>query len=234
MLLLRTDIFATLNDPDLNKIKMDNSFVIDWGNRTNMHSPLFDLVLTKIKKSVPFFETTPRDNMFNILFPQYVRGIVPSRFILERTFLRPRDVITYLNFIIEKYPTSKYFGWKGLVELEKKYSEYFLDEIRNELSGHITDSSIDQGLLLLKQFKKHTFTYYQIKEYFRQNKYLYSELDLEEILTIFFRFGLIGNVWLNEYKQKNHYCWIYRDNKATIDFNRNFVIHLGLRKEFNI
>ncbi|PAD71138.1 hypothetical protein CHH67_25790, partial [Paenibacillus campinasensis] len=42
IILLRTDIFALLNDPDLNKIKRCNGVTIDWGRKNNKDSPLFD------------------------------------------------------------------------------------------------------------------------------------------------------------------------------------------------
>ena len=70
MLLLRTDIYSILNDPDLNKIKIDNSIELNWGHRADMHSPLIDLILLKIRRSVSEFGDISRNDMFNKLFPQ--------------------------------------------------------------------------------------------------------------------------------------------------------------------
>lgn len=234
IVLLRSDIFSILNDPDLNKIKIDNAFEIDWGHKADRYSPLFDLVICKIKKSVPQLENFDRDELFYLLFPQRINTIEPARYILERTFFRPRDIITYLNLIIEKYQNSTYFGLKGFIELESDYSEYFLQEIRNELSGHINDIQIDEALVLLKQFNKHHFNYNDIKDYYEKNKSIYSNINLDEVLTIFFKFSIIGNTWINEYKNKPYYSWSYRDNRATIDFDKKFTIHLGLRRALSM
>jgi hypothetical protein len=95
VVLLRTDIFTLLNDPDLNKIRMGNSVVLEWGNAANSDSPIFDLILNKIRKSIPELESISRQKIFDTFFPHWVRGIHPARFLLERTFFRPRDAITY-------------------------------------------------------------------------------------------------------------------------------------------
>jgi hypothetical protein len=234
IILLRTDIFSILNDPDLNKIKMVSSLLIDWGNYTGRDSPLFSLVLSKIKKSIPELENINNIELFEMFFPQDVRRIPPSRYLLERTFFRPRDVITYLNLIIDKYPNSQYFGWKGFIELKKAYSEYFFDEVRNELSGHLSDIQIDETTLFLKQFNLFKFDYTEIKEYYEKNKKLYSNIDLDSTLKIFFKFNIIGNRWYNPFKKRDYYSWSYRDNRAQIDYNKGFVVHLGLREELSL
>lgn len=234
VILLRTDIFSLLNDPDLNKIKMGNSVVLEWGNAANSDSPIIGLILNKIRKSIPDFESLSTAELFKMFFPQWVREIHPARFLLERTFFRPRDAITYLNLIIAEYPMTRYFGSKAFLDLKAKYSEYFYQEIRNELSGHLTNEEIDKGTMLLKHYNKHIFTYNDISNYFCHNNPAYRDLDLDKILRVFFKFSIIGNKWFNEYKQKDYYSWAYRDNHATLDFKKDMLIHLGLREELSM
>jgi len=229
-LLLRSDIFHILNDPDLNKIRMDNAIYIDWGNKVSAKSPLFELIITKAKASTPLIAALPNEAVFKTLFPQDIKRIKPERYILERTLFRPRDLVSMLNLIIDKYPKSNYFGWKGFVDTKHEYSEYFLQEIRNELSGHMSDQFIDESILLLKQFNKHLFSYEGISKFLDKNRERYPSLSLDEMLSTFFRFNIIGNYWYNEYKRKDYYCWAHRDPRADIDFDKNFVIHLGLRE----
>lgn len=232
-LLLRTDIFYILNDPDLNKIEQDSSIKLDWGNTIKSHSPLFGMVLNKVRKSIPELQNKNDEHLFQSLFPQKINNRDPNEFILGRTYFRPRDIVTYLNLIIDKYPDTKYFGSRGFVELERSYSTYFLKEIRNELFGHISDEKIDTSFMLLKQFKKHEFTYLEIKKYYDSKKDIFKEIDLEETLKYFFDFGVIGNKHFNSNNQKYYYSWAYREN-TKIDFDKIFVIHLGLRKELSV
>jgi len=233
ILILRSDIFYILNDADLNKIKVDNSISIDWGNKADNTSPLISMILIKVKKSIPALNDIPDDDLYKIIFPQDINLIEPSRFLLGRTFFRPRDVITYLNLIIDKYKETEYFGWKGFVELLPDYSEYFFLEIRNELSGHLSDTEIDQGTLLIKQFNKFEFSYEEIKTYFDKNKSIFDKIDLEKILRIFFKFSIVGNKWYNAQNQKDYFRWSYRDNKAELNFDNKIVLHLGLRVELS-
>lgn len=234
LLLIRSDIFAILNDTDLNKIKLINTLNINWGDKVDAYSPLIDLVIQKAKRSSQFLDQFSDDDVFKKLFPQDVRGLPPERFILERTLFRPRDVITLLNLIIEKYPNTSYFGGKGFLEVKAKYSEYFYGELKNEMLGHISQEEIDQGLKLLKNFNKHHFKYSELKNYFERQISHYPDIDLEKLMVSFFKFNVVGNKWFNEFKKKEYYTWSHRDPTAEIDFEKNIVIHLGLREQLSM
>lgn len=234
IILLRTDIFSIFNDPDLNKIKRVNTLKIDWGTRVAVSSPLIGMVISKAKKSSILMSVLSDEEVFRSLFPQAISGINPERYILERSFFRPRDVITILNLIIEKYPNSDYFGWKGFLDVKKEYSEYLLDEIRNEMYGHYGDDEIDSIFKLLKNYNKHFVDYKELKEYMEKNQFHYKDLDLEKMLIGLFKFNAIGNKWYNEYKRKEYYTWAHRDEKADLDLDKIMVIHLGLREALSM
>jgi hypothetical protein len=234
IILLRTDIFSIFNDPDLNKIKRVNTLKIEWGTRVGVDSPLIGMVISKAKRSSVLMSALPDHDVFTKLFPQNINHIAPERYILERSFFRPRDVITILNLIIDKYPQSDYFGWKSFVDVKKEYSEYLLDEIRNEMYGHYDDKEIDSIFKLLKNYNKHFVKHSELKKYMGQNQFHYKELDLEKMLIGLFKFNAIGNKWYNEYKRKQYYTWAHRDEKADLDLNKEMVIHLGLREALSM
>ena len=234
IILLRTDIFSIFNDPDLNKIKRVNTLKIDWGTRVAVSSPLIGMVVSKAKTSSVLMSVLSDEEVFRSLFPQDVNRINPERYMLERSFFRPRDIITILNLIIEKYPDSNYFGWKGFLDVKKDYSEYLLDEIRNEMYGHYSDKDIDSVFKLLKNYNKHFVEYKELKEYMNKNEFHYRELDLEKMLIGLFRFNAIGNKWYNEYKHKQYYTWAHREEKADLDLDKTMVIHLGLREALSM
>lgn len=234
IILLRNDIFSLLNDPDLNKIKRVNTLKIDWGTKVAISSPLINMIIVKAKKSSVLISTLTDEQAFKTLFPQNIKGVSPDRFILERSFFRPRDVITILNLIIDKYENSTYFGWKGFLDVLKDYSEYLLDEVRNEMYGHYPDEQIDNILKLLKNFNKHYVKYEELKDYMNKNIYHYQDLELERMLIGLFKFNAIGNKWHNEFKRKEYYTWAHRDEKTDLDLSKIIVIHLGLREALSM
>ncbi len=234
ILLLRTDIFSIFNDPDLNKIKRVNTLKIEWGTKVSISAPLIGMIIHKIKKSSSLMSLLSNEAVFKKTFPDDINHIKPERYILERSFFRPRDIITILNLIIEKYPHASYFRWKSFLEVKKEYSEYLLDEIRNEMFGHYEDKEIDDIFKLLKNYNKHFVKYKELKNYMNKNKFHYENLDLEKMLIGLFKFSAIGNKWYNEYKRKEYYTWAHRDEKADIDLDKTIVIHLGLREALSM
>ncbi|MBL0739874.1 P-loop ATPase, Sll1717 family [Chryseolinea lacunae] len=234
ILLIRSDIFSILNDTDLNKIKLSNSIEITWGEKVSAASPLISLLIQKAKRSNRYLDQFEDIEVFNQLFPQHINGVKPERFMLERTLFRPRDLVTFLNLIITRYPSSRYFGWKGFLEMKNKYSEYFIDEIRNEMSGHLESEEIDQGLRLLKNYNRYFFMYTELKDYYASQRVHYPKIELDKLLVLFFKFNVIGNKWHNAYKNKEYYTWAHRDHKAELDFGKQLVIHLGLREELSM
>ena len=150
VLILRSDIYAILNDPDLNKIKVDNSIELTWGKSLDKSSPLVDLVISKISNSE--FKSFSKNNLIKALFPENpIKNISPLLFILQRTFLRPRDIIIYLNLIIENCPDLRCFDGESIRSQDDNYSDFFIQETRNELSGRSEDKQIDETFLLLNK-----------------------------------------------------------------------------------
>lgn len=226
--LLRTDIFSYLNDPDLNKIRSDNWIIINWWNTVNKHSELFKMLIHKVRESKNDFKKHSYTDLYNMLFPQWIWNISPEKFFLERTFFRPRDIIAYIKVIVDKYNDTKYIWYKAFQDWEREYSNYLLSEIENELIWHFDDIYIKEGFTLLKQFKKNKFSFIDINKYFLDNKSRFPNIDVEKILNIFFEFGILWNSWKNG--DKNFYSTIIRDERAEIDFDKDFVLHLWLRK----
>jgi hypothetical protein len=235
MLLLRTDIFNILRDNDINKIRETNAIEIDWGTTVSRDAALFDLIIYKAKQSISELQEKTRDEVYNALFSSNNNGVSFEKFLLGRTFFRPRDVIKFLNLARNQFPMSRSFNVNQLKKIEDKYSSYFLKEIKDELCGHVSDDIMETGFLLLKQFNRFHFSYSDIKCFYEKDKRFFNKIDLDEMLKIFFDFGVIGNKWFNEYKNKDYYLWSFRErDNVAIDYNKTFVIHLGLRRALSL
>lgn len=237
IIMLRSDIFYVLNDADLNKIEEDNSIRINWGNKHDVKSPLVEMILLKIKQSSERFKKLVSDNeaVLNKFFPESVvcgrKEFNVLEYMLGRTYLRPRDLITFLNEVIKNNPRDEYFSAQAVKNAEKNYSEYLVKEIKNEMHGHISEKEIEEALMLLRQYKRKSFFFKDIQDYYNKNRNVYTNIELEKTLKCLFDFGVIGNTWTD--KSRTYFTWAYREN-STIDYNKRFTIHLGLRKAFNI
>ncbi|HHG0241919.1 TPA: hypothetical protein ACPTRG_005276, partial [Escherichia coli] len=108
-------------------IKRVNTIKIDWGDKVSVSSPLMKMIVFKAKISSTLISALRDEEIFRSLFPQSIDRTPAERFMLERSFFRPRDIITMLNLIIERYPNSTYFGWKSFKDVKKEYSEYLLN-----------------------------------------------------------------------------------------------------------
>jgi energy-coupling factor transporter ATP-binding protein EcfA2 len=72
IILLRTDIFAILNDPDLNKIKRINTITISWGDTSTIESELIKMLILKAKKSSILLSALSDKEVFEKLFPDKI------------------------------------------------------------------------------------------------------------------------------------------------------------------
>ncbi|WRS28453.1 hypothetical protein U6B65_04795 [Oscillospiraceae bacterium MB08-C2-2] len=234
--LVRTDIMDVLNDGDLNKICIDAGVRIDWGNSVDKFSPLMQMIYNKIRKSIKNMSGKSDNDIYYSLFPENINGRKTEEFILGRTFFRPRDIVTYCNFIVSDrdFSHSDRFIWFHFVQKEEDYSRYFLQEIKNELCGHYDDPVITQMFKLLAQLRKVEFEYSDVEEFYaKHHTRLFPDIELNTTLDALYIFGAIGNKWFNEYKQRDFYSWNYR-KEAEIDFDKRFVVHLGLRKALGL
>lgn len=242
MIFLREDIFSILNDYDLNKIKEDCGISIDWGDNTE-NSPLVEMTLNKIKKSYSAFSELTNKELIEKLFPRkkdilinkkYNKRMSVFEYILTRTFLRPRDVITYFNKIIETNREETKITWDQVFSSEKKYSTYFKGEIRNELKGHLNDEEIEKTFSLFYNFSKITFRFTELEKFYLQKKDEIGEIDLKKCLGLFFKFGAIGNQRYDVNKKRPFIKWNYREKNIEINYEEQIRIHSGLWKELNL
>lgn len=233
ILVMRTDVFFTLNSPNLNKYSLDNSVTLDWVGSNERYSPLLEMILLKmknsIKKLIPEYETYDTDRIFNEFFSEHVDGTEMPTYLLDMGLRRPRDVIQMLIFVQKAYPVVGKFDYFGFRETKKQYSEYFLHEIQNEMSGHLTNEEINVSFSILRSVKKPTFNFNSLFQKLEFYPAIKDREHLIKLLKELFRFSAIGNVIQDEKNKKTHYTWAHLDVGAEPDFTANFSIHYGLR-----
>ncbi len=239
ILLVRTDILSKLQmyDTNLSKIKTSCGVELYWltndATAPEQH-PLMKMILHKIKASCTTLSQYTNRELYSMLFPEKVDGKAPLDYLLDYSFGRPRDIITYLNHVIDQYPQNTCFNASALKEIRKLYSSDFYDELINQAFFHGSPRYTQECINLVSGIKKVSFTYEMVEQYYNSNRNTFSNiLDMKEALVFLYRIGVIGNVWT--VGSKTHSSWAYRkDSMDEVDISKKFTIHYALRKKFSI
>jgi len=231
MVLLRSDIFKTLNDTDLNKIKHGSAIELDWYQdvRKPEESRLVNLINLRINKSLGLNKEV---NSWVKIFPVNIYDDKTSfKFVLEKTRHIPRDIVQYCKECQKLAKDDTKFSKAAVLSAEKKYSEYFRDEIRNELKGYYSDEKIDQLFLVLARVGNENFTIVDFSKALADFDELKNE-DSKKLLTLMFEHNMVENVSVR--KGKTFFESAYRNESLSANFDYAFCIHKGLRKVLNL
>ena len=222
-------------DMNLSKIKSSCGIELYWLTNTQVspeQHPLMHLVLHKIKTSCPKLQNYTEKELFSMLFPDKIDGKPPLDFLLDHSFGRPRDIITYLNHVIEQYPENTAFTAVELKNVKKLYASDFYDELVNQAYYHRSPDYTKDCIALIAGLNRNSFTVEQVKKYFDDNRQIFPHItDCEDALKFLYEMGVIGNVW-NSGKNSS---WSYRkDSLDEIDLTKKITVHYGIRKKFSI
>ncbi|MGZ5052171.1 MAG: P-loop ATPase, Sll1717 family [Methylobacter sp.] len=220
---LRRDIWDELKFSDKNKISSSNSEFIEWDQ-----SQLFALIEKRIK--VLFGDNY---RWANIDDGKRINKQPKWKHIIERTLLRPRDVISFLNTLLEvtrkRDDDNLLFENRDVVEARPKYSEYLKKELDDEILPHWKDWEVClQALSRIGKvyFKKDDYAavYASISP---NNEKTYSE---EQSLEELYEFSVI------EYEARSGYGgsgWKSKFANPELGWDANanrFKVHLGLKE----
>ena len=120
---------------NLNKYVSDNGITLGWYSPLitthPQRSELGKLVLHKVRASVPEYNGIEDEELFNLIFEKNSKKMHPFKFIVERGFGRPRDVIKYLDIVSDTFPDYKKITHRMVNEVQAEYSSWFYSEISN-------------------------------------------------------------------------------------------------------
>ena len=124
--------------------------------------------------------------------------------IVDYSFGRPRDVITYLGCIRDQFPNNTEIDHVAISASEADYSKKIIAEIKNEMSFTLDPITIGEIEELLRNFGERKFKYSELNNYYQEHINQYSHItDLENTLQYLYSLGLICN-WLGTKNNKNN------------------------------
>jgi energy-coupling factor transporter ATP-binding protein EcfA2 len=220
---LRTDIWEQLFFSDKNKITQTAAYVLTWNEET-----LLRLVNERIKAKLG-----SEKKWDAVIDEQKMRGSQPKwQHIVSRTFLRPRDVISFLN---EALTRAKQRSDRPLVFINEDinsardgYSSYLKAELDDEITPHWL--YWEDALQACSSVSTVTFEPAQFKSAYEQHKRPENKLSADQALDLLFRFSVIG---YERRLGKGGVSWEFKYSNPTVRWDPSAAklkVHAGLKE----
>jgi hypothetical protein len=153
--------------------------------------------------------------------------------ILARTFLRPRDVIRFLNAALDRAKERGgelplIFANEDIVGSREDYSSYLKQELDDEIRSHW--AHWDDALQACSAISTITFEREDFEREYAQRKSPKNDVTAAEALALLYRFSVIGYARGSGYGGSS-WAFQYTDPDAGWDNVANrFKVHLGLKE----
>lgn len=234
ILLLRKDVFEFVSGANTNKIANGSAAVLNWINESEDKEsyPLYEFINKRIKNS------TSKNIELKDILPEYVNSKSGTKYktwnwILNFTTYKPRDVVSFLSFCsVHCHNDESIMSESVLWNAIKDYSEYFYNELKDELYGFFKNEQIAHIFdVALPKFGMRWVPYLEAVSYINQNN-VFNEMDNKEILNKLYEVGVLGIKINTGYEH-----WSYRSKATSLSElmeSSHFKVHQGLWKKMSI
>ncbi|WP_293371428.1 hypothetical protein [Nevskia sp.] len=220
---LRTDLWDDLQFSDKNKINQGQTLNLLWDGES-----LLKLVNARLEKRLG-----PGVNWTSIASADVMRG-TQSKWghITSRTFLRPRDVISFLNNALNKAKRRTddplIFSNQDIVEARVDYSLYLKQELDDEITPHWPCWA--EALQACSRISTITFSKDQFVTEYRKVKTSKNMIAPDDALRLLYDFSVIGYQARSGYGGSS-WTFQYTDPAAGWDNSvSSFKVHAGLKE----
>lgn len=227
ILLCRIDLFERFPIPNKNKQRQDAALEINWYHDTRNPQDSNLIKLANIRANL---SDSMCEDVFKTFFPSEIRGKTAIQFLLENTRHTPRDFIQMLRSI-QKFSNVMFLTEDNILSGLGEYSvNYFLPEIKDEITGYINLDKFEIFLQCLGSFRDREISIHKLIEKCKPNL---EYQDVINILKALFECSAIGNKF-HGLSAENMYCFRYRNRNCTYNPDETIVIHQGLLKALGI
>lgn len=220
---LRTDLWDDLDFSDKNKVSETSAVNLDWSSDT-----LFQLVSERISAKLGAGAAWG-----DVASSDLMRGSQSKwNHIVSRTFLRPRDVIKFLNAALSQARKRAdeviVFENPDIVNARDEYSLYLKRELDDEILPHWPYWG--EALQAFSAISTITFEKQDFLKEYTSKRSPGNSVSADEALSFLYRFSVIG------YEKRSGYggsSWVfqYSDPQAGWDAAATrFKVHLGLKE----
>jgi hypothetical protein len=220
---LRTDLWDDFQFSDKNKISQTDTLHLEWSDQT-----LLDLIERRLRakfgREVKWSDIAEADLM---------RGSQPKwNHILARTFLRPRDVIKFLNVALSEAKgrdaSPLRFTNEDIVNSREEYSAYLKKELDDEILPHW--NYWEEALQACSGISTITFDRVEFEAEYAKRRSKENEVETDGALSRLYRFSVIGYGRRSGYGGSS-WAFQYTDPQAGwANAAAQFKVHLGLKE----
>ena len=233
ILLCRTDLFEKLPGSNKNKIRQDSSITLNWYSAPAFsdNSSLFDLANMRAKLS-----DDQISDLFDIYFPEKFRKRPIRRFLLDNTRHNPRDFLQLLQYLKKNLPSDTIHEEQISDGLVSYSDNYFLPEIKDEMSGYLLPKEIELIFKILGALRSRIFSLSDFEETANTLSSNDKSLNSIRILELLYECSAIGNITYPEKNDKS-VCYMsfkFRNQNSTFNHNEDIIFHYGLWGALNI
>jgi len=244
---LRDDIYQILRFEDKNKLTGAFMSRIEWDtSRTN--KTLKQLMEKRFATVLEIDEAGAWQRVFDET-EKMTGKQTKYQHMVDRTFLRPRDIIKFANEVLAAYKSrgdstarrieerSGLFDNRDIQGARSEYSRYFLDELDDEIFKHVP--AYQKYIEVLKNLDSLQFTFDDFQDACEKRRHILPpDTDPATVLKSMFEFSIISyySPGGSGYGG-SEYVWHYKDARSQFNEAANmFRIHpalkeaLGLRK----
>jgi hypothetical protein len=219
---LRSDLWDVLKFSDKNKITQTHSIQIEW-DEERLKELVNARLSAKLEDGAKWEDIEDGGTM---------RG-TQAKFshILARTFLRPRDIIKFLNAALNQAKSRGtrplQFENDDINNAREEYSRYLKQELDDEITPHFADW--DTALRTLSMIQTVTFQRDQFEDAYKQHLRK-SDMSVDDALELLYRFSVVG------YERRfggggSGWTFNYANPEAGFDkLATRFKVHLGLKE----
>lgn len=228
VLLLRSDVVKMLHgrSGDINKPITSGGFELRWyeTNARASNSPLMKMVFHKMKQSID--EDIKLSDIKERFFGKKESTLL---YLMERTFGRPRDLVSFLNIYKNNFPDDNRITRNHLEMIEKEYSNWFHNEICNELKITGRFEEIDRVMKFISELGQGRFVGHKLVDFMEKRDG--DTTNLVELLSILVSVGALGV----ELPNRNiEFRYRYYNIDKPVNIHTKFVVHHGLRSVLSI
>ena len=220
---LRTDLWDELQFSDKNKLSQTVALHLGWDEKA-----LLELVEARIRAKL-----FPSATWNDVAAPELMRGSQTKwNHILARTFLRPRDVIRFLNAALakakERDQNTQLIVNQDIVSSRDEYSSYLKAELDDEIRTHWFHW--DEALKACSAISTITFERDDFITEYNRRKSSKNHVSADEALSLLYRFSVIG------YEKRSGYgglSWAFQYTDPEAGWNNaatRFKVHSGLKE----